>query len=103
MARVRPSDRDRGHHPNPRQRKLPSLRQVLLQPGLPGSHLEKAQAGESKVRGSFKGAGEQRCLPVPGHALLPHAADAEDHQAPLAHRRDPLSAAERISRATCLC
>ena len=97
MARVRPSDRDRGHHPNPRQRKLPSLRQVLLQPGVPGPHPQAAEAGESKVRRSFKGAGEQLRVPVAGHALLPHAADAEDHQAALADRRNPPEAAKRIS------
>ena len=97
MARVGPAHRDHRHHPDARQRKLPSLRQVLLQPGVPGPHLEAAQAGEPKVRGSFEGVGEQLGVPVAGHALLPHAAHAEDYQAALAHRRNPPKAAQTIS------
>ena len=103
MARVGPSDGDRRHPPRARQRKLPSLRQVLLQPGVPGPHPQAAQAGEPKVRRSFEGVGEQLRVPVAGHALLPHVADAEDHEAAPAHGRNPPKAAQRISRATCLC
>ena len=97
LAGVGPADRDHGHHPHARQRELPSLCQVLLQPGLPGPHPQAAEAGEPKVRRSFKGVGEQLRVPVAGHALLPHAADAEDHEAALAHRRNPPKAAQRIS------
>ena len=103
MARVGPSDGDHRHHPRTRQRKLPSLRQVLLQPGVPGPHPQAAETGESKVRRSFKGVGEQLRVPVAGHALIPDVADAEDHQAALADRRNPPEAAKRISRATRLC
>ena len=72
-------------------------------PGLPGPHLEAAQAGGPTVRRSLKGVGEQLRVPVAGHALLPHAAHAEDHQAAFAHRRNPPKAAQTISRAACLC
>ena len=97
MARVGPSDGDRRHPPRARQRKLPSLRQVLLQPGVPGPHPQAAQAGEPKVRRSFEGVGEQLRVPVAGDALLPDVADAKDHEAAPAHGRNPPKAAQRIS------
>ena len=127
LAGVGPADRDHGHHPHARQRELPSLREVLLQPGLPGPHPQAAQAGEPKVRRGLEGAREQLRLSVPGHALLPHAAhagaghddednntddegnalipdiiSAEDHPSSAAHRRDPQSTAEGLFRATSL-
>ena len=76
MAGVGPADGDHGHHPRARQRELPSLREVLLQPGLPGPHPQTAQAGEPKVRRGLEGAREQLRLSVLGHALLPYAAHA---------------------------
>ena len=76
MAGVGPADGDHGHHPRARQRELPSLREVLLQPGLPGPHPQTAQAGEPKVCRGLEGAREQLCLSVLGHALLPYAAHA---------------------------
>ena len=76
LAGVGPADRDHGHHPRARQRELPSLREVLLQPGLPGPHPQTAQAGEPKVRRGLEGAREQLRLSVLGHALLPYAAHA---------------------------
>ena len=127
MAGVGPADWDHGHHPRARQRELPSLREVLLQPGLPGPHPQTAQAGEPKVCRGLEGAGEQLGLSVPGHALLPYAAhaggghddednnnddegnvlipdkiSAEDHPPSAAHRRDPQSTAEGLFRATSL-
>ena len=126
MAGVGPADRDHGHHPHARQRELPSLCQVLLQPGLPGPHPQAAQAGKPKVRRGLEGAREQLCLSVPGHALLPHAAHAgaghddedndndegnvlipdiifaEDHPPSAAHGRNPQPAAEGLFRATSL-
>ena len=127
MAGVGPADGDHGHHPRARQRELPSLREVLLQPGLPGPHPQTAQAGEPKVRRGLEGAREQLRLSVPGHALLPYVAhagaghddednnnddegnvlipdiiSAEDHPSSAAHRRDPQSTAEGLFRATSL-
>ena len=127
LAGVGPADGDHGHHPYARQRELPSLREVLLQPGLPGPHPQKAQAGEPKVRRGLEGAGKQLCLSVLGHALLPYAAHAgaghddednnnddegnlpipviiftEDPPPSAAHGRDPQSTAEGLFRATSL-
>ena len=126
MAGVGPADGHHRHHPHARQRELPSLREVLLQPGLPGPHPQAAQAGEPKVRRGLEGAGEQLRLSVLGHALLPYAAhagaghddednnddesnalipdiiSAEDHPPSAAHRRDPQSTAEGLFRATSL-
>ena len=126
MAGVGPADGDHRHHLRTRQRELPSLREVLLQPGLPGPHPQAAQAGEPKVRRGLEGAREQLRLSVLGHALLPYAAhagaghddednnddesnalipdiiSAEDHPPSAAHRRDPQSTAEGLFRATSL-